>query len=1051
MDYRVVRLRGLLFAIVLWLILLPSVIQAQPVSTTRVIVALNTFFDAQAFASTAFAQQQGIQSAQQSVIASLSSYNIRVNAAYQNIPYLALSADDEALEYLRQSNLVSGIYPEIPLRFSLAESGPRIGAPAAHAAGYDGAGQTIVVIDTGVDRQHPFFGGRIIHEACFSSSDGDSTFSLCPNGQSTQFGAGAGDACSIGGCYHGTHVAGIAAGDGSTFDGIAPAANIISIQIAHGENNLLACMSFEACAIPGVGDLLSALDYVYTIRNSYTIAAVNMSLGGGKFTSQCDTAEPHFRDIFALLRAAGIAPIAGTGNDSYTDGISIPACVSNVISVGATSDVADTVASYSNSMSGVDLLAPGSNITSSMPGGSFASLDGTSMATPHVAGAWAVLRDAKPSASIEEILAALQHTGPLVTDSRNSVRAPRIQVDAAANALVAGTVPTVGAVYINEVQMHGTQAVELYNFGASAVNLTGWRLASYGTGGAVERDYTIPTFTLNAGAYVTLLRGTGTDTATMLYMGNYTTTWASGGAALLRNGNVGIDFVRWSSSTLVPPLATGFTGTTPALPSTGRTLGRDHLREDSDDSRDWSAQNPSLGAQNLVERPANDAFANAVTISSLPFSVDLATHNATKQAGEPIPNCSPAIGRTVWYRFTPAADGFFEFSTIGSNFDTALAIYTGTFAGLAQIACNDDIILGQNPRSRIRINLLGGTTYHIQVGGYNGESGNLRFIAGENIINGNDDIANAVAVGSLPFNYEQDTTEATSDPGDPIPSCNAEAEQSVWFYFNPGVSETLRFETSGSNFDTVLTIYTGTPGNLQEVACHDDLAFIFDLTSRIDIFVGSGTPLYVMVSGGFFGTSGSLKLKVSSLYTPPSLGEPADGAQPATGQPTFNWTAVPGAAGYYLQLGTTNPPTTVPIWVTTTSYTPPYPLLTSRYYWRVRTYVGENRLSAYSPLRSFTIPSEANAVPNHNLYFTARPTLTWNRVSWAANYRIEVDTDTAFLPPLTYQQTVTSNNRELILPTMTDGVYYWRICALAAGETACTSWSQPEMFTVDAP
>lgn len=1046
MIYRA-TIRGKLWLVLaLWIGLLSYTAQAQPV-TSRVIIALNISFDAHEFASTASAQQESIHLAQQSVIASLANYNVHVNAVYQNIPYIALSADDHALEQLRQSGLVSGIYPEIPLRFDLAQSGPRIGAPAAHAAGYDGAGQTIVIIDTGVDRDHPFFGGRIVGEACFSSSSGDNMFSLCPNGQTTQFGAGAGDACAIDGCFHGTHVAGIAAGDGSTFDGIAPAANLIAIQVAHGES-----CGLLPCAVPGVSDLLSALDYVYTLRNDYTIAAVNMSLGGGKFTSQCDTAEPYFRDIFALLRSAGIAPIAGTANDGFTNGIGIPACISNAISVGATSDVSDVVASYSNSMSGINLLAPGSNITSSVPGGGFQTFNGTSMATPHVAGAWAVLRDALPSASIEQIQAALQHTGTMVTDSRNGVRAPRIQVDAAANALVAGTVPTVGMVYINEVQMLTSQALELYNFGTAAVSLNGWQLVSYGATGTLERDYTFPAFTLNAGAYVTLVRGTGTNTATTLYMGDYATTWASGGAALVRSGNVGIDFVRWGSSTLIPPLATGFTGATPALPTAGHTLGRDFLRTDSDDGRDWSAQNPSLGAQNLVERPTNDAFANAVVITTLPFSADLSTVNATNQTGEPMPSCSPAIGQTVWYRFTPTADMLYEFSAVGSNFDTAMAIYTGSFGSLSQVACNDDIILGQNPQSRIRMNLVPGTTYHIQVGGYNGESGNLHFTASENITSGNDEINNAIPMGTLPFIYEQNTADATSDPGDPAPSCNAEAEQSVWFYLNPATSETLRFETAGSDFDTVLTIFTGTPGNLQEVACHDDLSLLFNLTSRIDIYVGSGTPLYVMVSGGFLGTSGNLKLTVTSLYTAPPLNAPADGAQLTTGQPTLEWTAVAGASGYYLQLGTTNPPTTVPILVNAaTSYTPLYPLLTTTYYWRVRTFVGTNRLSAFSPVRSFTIPSETNAAPNLNLYFTTRPTVTWNRISWAANYRIEVDTDTAFEPPLTHQQTVTANNRSLILPPLTDGIYYWRICALALGQTTCTMWSIPEQIMVDAP
>jgi subtilisin family serine protease len=81
------------------------------------------------------------------------------------------------------------------------------------------------------------------------------------------------------------------------------------------------------------------------------------------------------------------------------------------------------------------LLAPGQRINSSIPGGGFTILDGTSMATPHVAGAWAVLKSMLPSASVDQILAAFTSTGVSIYDSRNGITKPRIRVDAAVNAL----------------------------------------------------------------------------------------------------------------------------------------------------------------------------------------------------------------------------------------------------------------------------------------------------------------------------------------------------------------------------------------------------------------------------------------------------------------------------------------------------------------------------------------------------------------------------------------------------------------------------------------
>src|SRR4029077_17661368 len=78
------------------------------------------------------------------------------------------------------------------------------------------------------------------------------------------------------------------------------------------------------------------------------------------------------------------------------------------------------------------LLAPGSSITSSLPlafvSGGFGTASGTSMATPHVAGAWAVLKSAKPTATVSAVLTALQNTGVPITDPRNGIVKSLIQI-----------------------------------------------------------------------------------------------------------------------------------------------------------------------------------------------------------------------------------------------------------------------------------------------------------------------------------------------------------------------------------------------------------------------------------------------------------------------------------------------------------------------------------------------------------------------------------------------------------------------------------------------
>nr|WP_281174041.1 S8 family serine peptidase [Methylomicrobium agile] len=140
------------------------------------------------------------------------------------------------------------------------------------------------------------------------------------------------------------------------------------------------------------------------------------------------------------LRSVGIATVISSGNASYTDSMGAPGCISTAVSVGSTNKN-DQVSQFSNSAGFLNLLAPGENIRSSILGDGFANFNGTSMAAPHVAGAWALLKQKTPGLSVAAALNALASTGQPVMDYRNGITKPRIDV---AGALGVGGAPSLG-------------------------------------------------------------------------------------------------------------------------------------------------------------------------------------------------------------------------------------------------------------------------------------------------------------------------------------------------------------------------------------------------------------------------------------------------------------------------------------------------------------------------------------------------------------------------------------------------------------------------------
>jgi subtilisin len=360
---------------------------------------------------------------------------------FRTIPFFAADASPEALKRLEADPSVATIEEDAADAPSLAQSVPLVGAPPAWAAGFSASGWTVAVVDTGVDAFHPFLDGKVVSEACYSNAGGGAEgISLCPGGAPSSTAAGSASPCAgYAVCEHGTHVAGIAAGRGGAFSGVGRDATVLAIQTYTGFPAGSPTCGGSACIVAFASDQILALERVLELRDTYRIAAVNMSLGGSvKFsdTASCDAANPSRKAAIDNLRSAGIATVISSGNSGYVDGLAAPACISSAIAVGSTTK-ADVMSSFSNAAPFLSLLAPGESIVSSVPGGGFASLSGTSLAAPHVAGAWAVLKQRRPGASVAEIRAALRGTGLPIADERSagSPVFPRIRIDQAIAAL----------------------------------------------------------------------------------------------------------------------------------------------------------------------------------------------------------------------------------------------------------------------------------------------------------------------------------------------------------------------------------------------------------------------------------------------------------------------------------------------------------------------------------------------------------------------------------------------------------------------------------------
>ena len=387
----------------------------------------------------------------------------------------------QALERLAKQPKVLGISENGERFLQLTQSLPLIQQPAAQSAGYEGAGTTVCVLDTGTDYTLPAFG------SC--SAPGGA----CKVAYAQDF---APEDSSLDADGHGTNVSGIALG-------VAPGAKVAALDVFTGSS------AWDS-------DITSAINWCVANKATYNIASINMSLGGGRYTAPqpIDNNDAWGVSIQSAIDA-GIMVVAAAGNNGYTDSLLLPAAYEGVVSVGAVydSDVgpkywstcpdattqADKITCFSNSASFLTMLAPGAMISAAG-----LTYGGTSQASPHVAGAAAVLRSSHPAESVEQLVARLrQSPAPVIVDPRNSVATPRLDLMAAIGSQsVAGTL---------SFMLANTSIAE--NGGSASLTVT----RTGGSAGSVGISYGSTNGSAHSGSDYSLVSGT--------------LTWADGDSA----------------------------------------------------------------------------------------------------------------------------------------------------------------------------------------------------------------------------------------------------------------------------------------------------------------------------------------------------------------------------------------------------------------------------------------------------------------------------------------------------------------------------------------
>ncbi|HET6334570.1 MAG TPA: S8 family serine peptidase [Polyangiales bacterium] len=375
--------------------------------------------------------------AQQAVIARLGS-DFEVSHRYGSIRALAGSLTRAGLATVRGLADVAAIQIDGQGSGGLAQALPAVGIDKVHdERGLTGKGITVAILDSGAPTMHPALQDAIVAQHCFTTGG-------CPPLNQNQGDSAEDDH------NHGSNVTGIVAsrGGGGIAKGYAPGASIVAVKVLNRQNG------------GRVSDWVAGFDWVSTNLSMLNVKVINASLVSTEeyaSAADCDRGEPALSAVTKKLIEAGVTITASSGNTGHIETMTAPACNTGVIAVGATYDSdlgpqpetggtyqalgggnwpacsdaqtdAKTIACFTSTAgSRLDVLAPGSQLTSTGKGTGMSMFRGTSQAAPGVAGLAALLLECNPALTPSSILDVLKQTGEMIMDPRNGLSYPLIR------------------------------------------------------------------------------------------------------------------------------------------------------------------------------------------------------------------------------------------------------------------------------------------------------------------------------------------------------------------------------------------------------------------------------------------------------------------------------------------------------------------------------------------------------------------------------------------------------------------------------------------------